>query len=49
MVQEIVGHSNLTSILRVYSHPIPGEPEDRLRLLREDIMRFMNEGRDQPR
>jgi integrase len=47
MIQKLVGHSNLTSLLRVYAHVLPNEPPDPLRPLREDIVRFFDEGRNE--
>jgi site-specific recombinase XerC len=47
MIQLIVGHSNLTSLLRVYAHVLPNEPPEPLEPLREDLVRFFNEGRNE--
>lgn len=48
VVRQLVGHTNLTSLFRVYSHPMPGEPLEPLEVLCADVMRFIDEGRDQP-
>lgn len=46
MIQELVGHSTLTSLLRVYSHVLANEPTAPLVPLLEDILDFFNEGRN---
>ncbi|MGE0028056.1 MAG: tyrosine-type recombinase/integrase [Thermoleophilia bacterium] len=46
MVRDIAGHSNLTSLHRVYAHVLPNEPVAPLVILREDVIRFFDEGRD---
>ncbi|MGE3413589.1 MAG: tyrosine-type recombinase/integrase [Dehalococcoidia bacterium] len=46
MIQKVVGHSNLTSLERVYAHVLPNEPTAPLELLRDDVVRFFDEGRN---